>query len=256
MRPSVFLTFDVEEFDIPLQYRHSISSEEQMKVGKAGLDAIRKIIEKHEVGCTLFTTANFAMHFPGDIRDLANQHEIASHTFYHSQFETAHLLSSRIKLEEISGSIVSGLRMPLMQKVDMKEVAKAGYTYDSSINPTWIPGRYNNLRLPRTVYSEENVVRVPASVSPGLRLPLFWLAFKNYPYSLFLHLCKRCLQKDGYLSLYFHPWEFVDINGYGLPGYVKRLCGKRLLQRLDRLILDLKRDNEFLTIGAFLETER
>ena len=254
MNRSVLLTFDVEEFDIPIQYKHSISPEEQMMVGKAGLDAVKKIIDQHHVPCTMFTTANFAVNFPEAVKALARDHEIASHTFYHARFEIAHLLQSRIKLEEISGNKVTGLRMPMMQKIDMHEVAKAGYTYDSSVNPTWIPGRYNNLRVPRTVYKEENITRVPASVSPVMRLPLFWLGFKNYPYSLFLRLCRSCLKKDGFVSLYFHPWEFVDINGYGLPGYVRKLCGERLMLRLDRLIRDLKREGEFVGMrGFFLE---
>ena len=242
MKPSVLLTFDVEEFDIPLQYKHAISAAEQMEMGKAGLDAVLEILYGNELSCTMFTTANFAINFPEAIRTLALHHEIASHTFYHARFEIQHLLESRLKLEEISASRVTGLRMPKMQKVDMREVLHAGYEYDSSINPTWIPGRYNNLRLPRTVYKEEKVTRIPASVSPTLRLPLFWLGFKNYPYSLFLRLCRQCLKKDGYISLYFHPWEFIDINNYGLPGYVKRLCGEPLQLRLKRLINDLKRD--------------
>ena len=92
MTPQVLLSFDVEEFDMPLEYNFPITADEQMQVGKAGLDALMPMIDAHAVSSTLFTTANFAQHFPDAIREHANKHEIASHTFYHSAFENEHLL--------------------------------------------------------------------------------------------------------------------------------------------------------------------
>jgi hypothetical protein len=61
----VCLSFDVEEFDMPLEYNFSISPEEQMTVGKKGIDAIDPILTDPAIAATLFTTANFAMHYPG-----------------------------------------------------------------------------------------------------------------------------------------------------------------------------------------------
>src|SRR6187431_2233392 len=116
----ILLSFDVEEFDLPLEYNFPISPEEQMRVGKNGLDAIEPILNDSSIAATLFTTANFAMHYPDAIKDLSTRHEIASHTFYHSDFNNGHLLSSRLKLEEICGSPVTGLRMPRLRKVEME----------------------------------------------------------------------------------------------------------------------------------------
>jgi peptidoglycan/xylan/chitin deacetylase (PgdA/CDA1 family) len=161
MNRHVLLSFDVEEFDMPLEYNFLISPEEQMQVGKKGLDAIAPVLDNLQIQTTLFTTANFAMHYPGDIRELAANHEIASHTFFHADFSNEHLLLSKNKLEEISGQTVTGLRMPRMRKVSMDEVKKAGYGYDSSVNPTWLPGRYNNFHLPRTQYSDGGMTRIP-----------------------------------------------------------------------------------------------
>ncbi|GAC1437844.1 MAG: polysaccharide deacetylase family protein [Sediminibacterium sp.] len=250
------LSFDVEEFDMPLEYGCRINETAQMEVGKKGLDAIVPVLEAHDLTTTLFTTASFAMQYPDDIRRLAQTHEIASHTLYHSAFVNAHLLQSKQILEKISGKTVTGLRMPRMRKVSVEEVKKAGYTYDSSVNPTWLPGRYNNFRLPRTVYTEEGLTRMPASVSPLLRVPLFWLSFKNLPYPLFKMFLQQTLAKDGYACLYFHPWEFTDIRGYGLPGYTRKLCGEPLLNRLHHLIRDLKKDAECITIETYLQQKR
>ncbi|HNP53744.1 MAG TPA: polysaccharide deacetylase family protein, partial [Ferruginibacter sp.] len=175
MQPAILISFDVEEFDIPLEYQCEIAMDQQMAIGKHGLDVVLPVLEQHNVRGTMFTTAHFADQFPEAVQRMAKQHEIASHTYYHSSFENKDLLASRLRLEALSGQSVVGLRMPRMRFVEMSEVKKAGYRYDSSINPTWIPGRYNNLRLSRTVYFEEGVPRLPASVSPNLRIPLFWL---------------------------------------------------------------------------------
>lgn len=251
--PFVLLSFDVEEFDLPIEYHQSIESKEQLSVGCMGVQALTPILQQQQVACTLFTTAHYAMQYPRQIQELAIQHEIASHTFYHSSFEEDHLLQSRLQLEEISGKPVRGLRMPRMKKISMTEVKKAGYIYDSSINPTYLPGRYNNFHLPRTLYKEEGIFRIPTSVSPNLRIPLFWLAFKNFPYPLFKQLALQTLRKDGYLCLYFHPWEFVNTKQYKLPGYITNNCGEPLLQRLHQLIEDLKKEATFTTMGSFIQ---
>jgi peptidoglycan/xylan/chitin deacetylase (PgdA/CDA1 family) len=248
----ILLTFDVEEFDMPLEYGHNISVPEQMNLGKKGLDAITDLIHTHNVNCTLFTTANFALQYPGDIKALAAKHEIASHTFYHSAFETTHLAESKNTLEQITGQPVYGLRMPRMRTVEMNDVAAAGYRYDSSINPTFLPGRYNNLHLPRKAYTENGMLRLPVSVTPHLRIPLFWLSFKNFPYSIYKMLALQTLKTDGCLSLYFHPWEFTDISHIKIPQYTKRYSGSRLLDRLDKLITDLKKEGEFCTVCSVL----
>ena len=249
----ILLSFDVEEFDMPLEYKQQITLVEQLKIGRLGLEAITPILDDKNIALTLFTTATYAINFPDKIRSLAQQHEIASHTYYHSTFKDEDLLSSKLKLEEISLKPVTGLRMPRMQKVAMSEVLKAGYTYDSSINPTYLPGRYNNLHLSRTLYNEEGIVRIPASVSPNFRIPLFWLSFKNMPYFLFKTLAIQTLKKDGYLCLYFHPWEFANaIAATALPGYTKRWCSSILLDRLQKLITDLKQEGEFITMQQFV----
>ncbi len=247
MNRSILLSFDVEEFDIPMEFGHSVDAATQIKIGKKGLDAIQPIL--NEVSTTLFTTANFAEHFPAEIKHLSTKHEIASHTYYHGSFEINDLLKSRLKLEEIIGNPVTGLRMPRMKVIDMPSVINAGYQYDSSINPTWIPGKYNNLHLSRTQYIDQGMRRIPASVSQNLRIPLFWLSFKNMPYHLFKSLCIQTLHKDGYICLYFHPWEFTPINDFKLPTYTRRWCGNELVDRLLQLIVDLKKEGDFITMS-------
>jgi peptidoglycan/xylan/chitin deacetylase (PgdA/CDA1 family) len=253
MMPKILLSFDVEEFDMPLEYNFNISIETQMEIGKKGLDNLMPILNNDNYTTTLFTTANFANHYPDLIKTLSDKHEIASHTFYHSNFTTADLLSSRLRLSEITEKPITGLRMPRMRLVPMKDIQEAGYLYDASMNPTWLPGRYNNFNKPRTLYKEEGMIRIPASVSPNFRIPLFWLSFKNFPYALYLRLALQTLRKDGYLSLYFHPWEFTNINAFGLPKYTIKGSDNELLDKLYQLLSDLIKQAEFCTMSDFLE---
>jgi len=249
---SILISFDVEEFDLPLEYGQTVSMEQQMETGKKGLDAVEALLYETRIRTTLFTTAHFAETFPDTIKRLAQQHEIASHTYYHSRFETADLKNSREKLESITGTHVKGLRMPRMQAVDKKEIAAAGYTFDSSLNPTWIPGRYNHAKAPRTFFTEENIIEVPASVSPNFRIPLFWLAFKNFPFAFYQKLAVQTLRKDGYLNIYFHPWEFTDLSAFKIPAYAKKHAGEKLVSRLHQLINVLASEGVYCSFTAML----
>ena len=253
MTPKILLSFDVEEFDMPLEYNFNIAIEIQMEIGKKGLDNLMPILNDQNYNITLFTTANFANHYPDSIKALSEKHEIASHTFYHTNFINAHLHASRIRLEEIIQKPVKGLRMPRMRQVPVADIKEAGYSYDASIHPTWLPGRYNNFNLPRTKYSEQGLIRVPASVSPNFRIPLFWLSFKNFPYAMYLKLALQTLNKDGYLSLYFHPWEFTNITAFGLPKYTTKGSDNELLDKLYRLMNDLNKQSEFVTMSDFIQ---
>ena len=245
MTRKVFLSFDVEEFDMPLEYGFPISTEDQMYIGKNGLEALKPILEDKNIIVTNFVTAHFAETYPQEIKQISERHEIASHTYYHSQFEIFHLESSRLKLESITQKKVSGLRMPRMKIISSRSILDAGFAYDASIHPTWLPGRYNNLHYPRTAYNDEGLLRIPASVGPIFRIPLFWLSFKNFPFSLYKSLALSTLKQNGYLVLYFHPWEFVDIAAFGLPLYTRRLAGEALLERLNDLIGFLRHFAEF-----------
>jgi hypothetical protein len=70
---------------------------------------------------------------------------------------------------------------------------------------------------------------------------------------MFKNLAIQTIRQDGYLCLYFHPWEFTDIHGYQLPGYIKNNCGIRLQDKLRKLIEDLQKEGEYLTIRDYLQ---
>jgi peptidoglycan/xylan/chitin deacetylase (PgdA/CDA1 family) len=255
MDKTILLTFDIEEFDLPNEYGNFISIDEQIRVSTSGLAEVVSLLKKKHIKATFFVTAMFAEQNPLLIREISENNEVASHTYFHSSFENNHVISSKVKLEEITGEKIYGFRMPRLEKIDLQIVKNAGYAYDSSINPTFIPGRYNNLHKPRKLFIEKKtgLKILPFSVSPIIRFPLFWLSFKNIGYNLYLFLCKRALHKDKYLHLCFHPWEFSNIGHYKIPDCTKKISGNEFIERFDRLLNDLKKEGEFSTIIDFIE---
>ena len=252
----ILLSFDIEEFDMPFEYGNTLPFDEQLSISTEGTNIILDILKNTNIKATFYCTANYALHKADIIKRIIGEgHELASHGYYHSEFLPEHLLSSKNLLENISDSPVKGYRMARMMPVDEKEIRKAGYKYNSSINPTWLPGRYNNYTKPRTWFWQDGVLQIPSSVTPLIRFPLFWLAFHNLPMYLIKILCVITHRKDGYLNLYFHPWEFTDLNKpqkYGFPNYVTRNSGLEFEMRLKYFILwATEKGYEFKRTGDF-----
>lgn len=253
----ILLSFDIEEFDMPYEYGKIIDFKDQIGISKIGTAIILDLLRKNNIKATFFSTVVFAQNAPELIEQIKSEgHEIASHTYYHSKFETADLKKSKEALELQTGLKVNGFRMPRMQPVDELEIYKAGYTYNSSINPTYLPGRYNNLHISRTYYFDNKVLQIPASVTPLFRFPLFWLSFHNLNLKLYQLLARWTFKKDGYLNIYFHPWEFTDLDKkevYNFPKYVSKNSGNNMTKRVNDFIVHMKNKKyEFGTIGEFI----
>lgn len=135
IKPTILLTFDVEEFDLPIEYGIKFPRDDQMAIGIEGLNIIDEILKINNISCTLFSTANFARCFPDRIRDLSQNHEIASHSCYHSSFQHADLKNSLSILENIISKKVFGIRIPRMKKIDSILIKQAMRMIHLSIRP-------------------------------------------------------------------------------------------------------------------------
>lgn len=248
---SILLSFDAEEFDIPLEYGRAIDPDEQLRIGGEGLERSLDLCGRLGARATFFTTLTIARAFPALIRRLVGEgHELASHGVRHSSFTDADLLESRTELARIAGSgvTVRGFRRARLAWTDPRAILDAGYTYNASENPIWLPGRYNRLGRPRLptfvdLGPGRTLLTIPASCSPLIRWPLFWLAYKNAPRVLTAMMSRWTLAHDGHLALYFHPWELCDLNagdGFGLPGVVRRVSGDRFARLLELTLNQLR----------------
>ena len=113
--------------------------------------------------------------------------------------------------------------------------------------------------IPKTdrAIRKDGVMQIPASVTPLLRFPLFWLSLHNLPEGLYHWMVRRTLKHDGYLVTYFHPWEFYELREHPelrMPFIIRNHSGQELCDRLDRLILMLKAEgHSFITFKEFVE---
>lgn len=235
----LLLSFDIEEFDTPNEYGKSLTFEEQLLPSVEGTHRILALLKNKQVKATFFCTVAFAQNASDIIRQIVDDgHEVASHGMSHSSFEITDLADSKTALEAIIEQPIYGFRMARMRKIDPQEIVIAGYQYDSSLNPTYLPGRYNNYRASRIAYPIGKLWEIPASVTPHTRIPLFWLALHNLPISCYMQLLMKTIRHDGYANIYFHPWEFIDLHDkqFGLPFYIRHHSGEAFVARLATVI--------------------
>jgi len=240
----ICLSFDIEEFDLPAEHGYDMPFGRQMDISRAGAGVILDILKRHGVKATFFVTVKFAENASDIMRRIVDEgHEVASHGMSHTEFNEGDVALSRQRLQVLSGQEVCGFRMARMKKVNPQLFADAGYFYESSLNPTFIPGRYNHLSEPRTAFFQSGgVLQIPASVTPWVRFPMFWLAGHVLPRNIYGALARRIERKDGYFATYFHPWEFYDLKSlapeFRLPAMICRRSGAGMRYFLDSFIGD------------------
>lgn len=257
----ILLSFDTEEFDVPREHGVDFTLEEGMKVSVYGTERILDILKDNQVRATFFCTSNFAVNAPETMKRILDEgHEIACHGCDHWQPKESDVRESKQIIEHQMGITCYGYRQPRMFPVSDEEISRCGYRYNSSLNPAFIPGRYMHLTTPRRWFMKDGVMQIPASVTPLLRIPLFWLALHNFPEWLYHMLVKRVIRCDGYFNTYFHPWEFYELKEhpeFKMPFIIRNHSGKQMEQRLDRLIKMLKaRGEEFVCYNEFVTNKK
>ena len=168
----ILLSFDIEEFDVPREHGVDYSLEEGMKVSVEGTNRILDTLKSNDVRATFFCTANFAKNAPEVMRRIIDEgHEVACHGVDHFEPKETDFALSKEIVESITHITVTGYRQPRMFPVVESEIKRVGYRYNSSINPAFIPGRYMNLKTPRTWFFKDGVMQIPSSVTPWFRFP-------------------------------------------------------------------------------------
>lgn len=254
----ILLSFDTEEFDVPREHGVEYDTlHEGMAVSIEGTRRILDVLKANGVHATFFCTGNFAEHAPEVMRRILDEgHEVACHGVDHWHPQASDVQRSKEIVERVTGVTVHGYRQPRMFPVSDEAIRDAGYTYNSSLNPAFIPGRYMHLTAPRTWFMKDGVMQIPASVTPWLRFPLFWLSLHNLPECIYHWMVRRTLKHDGYFVTYFHPWEFYDLKEHPelrMPFIIRNHSGQQMCDRLDRLIKMLKDGgHEFITYNEFV----
>jgi len=259
MKQTILLGFDIEEFDLPLENNGKISFEDQLNTSETGANRLLNLLAKHNIKATFFCTVNFVKNRPEILQRIVSEgHEVASHGCIHHEFSSGDYQKSKEELDRLSGGNLIGFRMARMQTVDFEQMKVAGYLYDSSSNPTFIPGRYNNLKMSYLWHLVSNgLVEIPSAVTPLFRIPLFWLSFHNFPLKFYYFCLNRVLKTRGYAVLYFHPWEFTNLNEFperNISSIIRRNSGDKMVIRFEKMLLHyLAKGVEFDSTGNFLK---
>jgi len=255
----VYLSFDIEEFDIPLERDNSFDAlSHGIEISRLGTLKILELLHKEQIRATFFCTTNFASRESPLIQSIINEgHEVASHGCSHFNPLPTDPEVSKCVLEDVLNIRVSGYRQPKMQCVNTEYLKKCGYEYSASLNPTFIPGRYFNWFCRRRPYYEDGICVIPASVTPIARIPLFWASMHLFPLYFYKLICLWTIIVDKNINLYFHPWEFYPMNSDNtitVPSLIKHNSGEEASRRLQRLIKSFKsRGEKFGTYSEYVK---
>ncbi len=247
----ILLTFDLEEFDAPLEFGGNISKEEQFEISIQGLLSVLKLLSKYNLKATFFTTSNFAKHYPNLIHEISKEHEIACHGYIHSDSyfrDLSKIPLAKKEIERIIKKQILGFRAPRFEIKDIGKLSDFGFSYDSSISPLKNPFRK------RKKHKIGNITEVPLSTLPLIRAPLEWLTFKNFPILYSKVFTKINSLFSDYTMLIFHPWEFADLTNAEIPFFMKTKHSRKLLRRLEKYIKFCKEKGcVFSTIKEYLK---
>ena len=227
----IALSFDVEEFDLPREFNSDIDDEEMYQISYYGC---KKLLNLLDVPATFFVTANFAKKYPKLIKEISEKNEIGLHADEHKDnYEdmscdeaNEKLTKAKKEIEKIINKKIKGFRAPRFYPPDYKLLKKLGFEYDSSLNPCFIPGRYNNMFKKRKIHFNEGLKVIPASVYPVIRFPMTFLCFRFFNrFSLVYEKIGTVLNKE-YVIMVLHPWDFMDLRKFKIPFFIKKNSGE------------------------------
>jgi len=265
------LTIDLEEWTVPEDFRSERVPEiVKLKIARKGLNRILSILTTHNVRATFFVTAYFADHNHGILREMLEAgHEIGNHGLQHVRKppltlkdEVERIEESTNIIEEVTGVRPSGYREPYLAITRDIIVAlmQVGYAYDSSVMGTWLPNKNQWTLVPSTPFlwkhSTDNLVELPLSVFPKLRVPAgWWWLRKNLGDLIPLATANLLFQLSHPFITNVHTWELADLpRNFEVPFHIRYNCGQRSVKQIQQLIVGLKRFGaEFVLMKTIAE---
>lgn len=191
------------------------------------------------ITATFFVLGSIAEKYPHIIKDIAKEHEVASHCYDHIALSSLSPDEQKNQLEKGRNAIekfgikCTGIRAPFYMagKSHFELVRKAGFEYDSSIS-TFFPGRYSNLFASSKPFRKEGIIELPV---PNW-LPLFPPSGLSY-YRFFYPFSK--VFRLPYM-IYLHPCEFMEATiTRNLPSLVRKMYAKNQGERAWELFTGL-----------------
>lgn len=209
------------------------------------LPELLECLARFECTATFFVLGEVARRLPERVREVARGgHEVACHGDYHFRAGDlsvrgfrADIRRAKACLEDLIGLPVAGYRSPewsLRQPHNPRalEVARAGFSYDSSLAPFLGAGRLSNLSSPYRIQwgsGLEIEEFPPLALSRRWGLPAGGWTGRLASHRRFRRAVGRQLEESGTALWVVHPWELLDRE---LPGDLTGIA--RLLHDLGR----------------------
>jgi polysaccharide deacetylase family protein (PEP-CTERM system associated) len=274
--PPAVMSIDVEDWfhveNLRPVIRRDTWSEQQLRV-EHNVDRMLQLMAGVDGGvrCTFFVLGWVADRCPDLVRRIADAgHEISSHGYGHDLLDSlspeafrADVERSKGLLEDIAGAEVRGYRAP---SFSIKEWAipilkSVGFSYDSSLFPSFGHDRYGNLA---GIGPDQPVVEV----SPGffeISVSCVTIAsrgfpwggggyFRLLPYRVFRRGARRILRSGRPYVFYIHPWE-IDPDQPRVEGLPRSYQFRHYvgLGRCEARFTSLLADFEWTTMADLLE---
>lgn len=257
------LACDFEEFNLPLDFGKNISENLMLEKAYEGIQRLLKLVKDHQIKMTFFATQKIAEAYSDLLKQLvAEGHEIGLHGCidYKNNRDIEQTIDQiryiKEEIEKNTKTKIYGFKNHKLVLLPSDIIRKAGFAYDNSCHPTYVPGRYCNFLKSRKINFKDDIINVPISVTPILRLPFSWIWFRN----LGLNYAKFCTSwaflAGDYVNIYFHSWDFADIDGktnFNLPYSLTYNTGRKVLNILDNYLKWCNKNNYKLeTIHNYL----
>ena len=185
-----------------------------------GIPYLLHLLDEQKIIATFFISGEVVSEYADMICDIVEHgHEVASHGFKHNadystmskKEMTDQISKSKKILEDEIGVTPIGFRAPQFRanRYVYAVLHALNYKYDSSVVRGILPTRYNNLSIPSKPFMKNNLLEIPISTMPYLKVPMGLLWINALGFSTFRFLSERIRFSDM-IVLYLHPFDLVE----------------------------------------------
>jgi peptidoglycan/xylan/chitin deacetylase (PgdA/CDA1 family) len=194
---------------------------EHLYFGLDNLEWLVQIVRKYDIKITAFVTGQTIEDRPIILDRLREMNaEIEQHSYSHQVGRSSKQKDIEKGIESYErtfGRPPNGYRAPqgMITKEDLDVLKHAGVKFDSSIFPTFFPGRFNRLEFPTRPFfiGQSGIAEIPFSVLPKIRIPIGLSYMQILGFNSFKILTKVLGLPD--LIIYgFHPYELGRVESY------------------------------------------
>jgi len=183
----------------------------------ARIGEIAALLRRLAIPLTVFVTGRIFDERPEAVRALADLPEVefGVHAYSHRPDATDHREEIRrgaAAYRAFFGRSPLGYRAPQgrIAPEDVEQLKLEGFAYDSSIFPTWLPGRFNHLGAPRTPYRHPiGLLEIPVTVLHPLPIP-FGLGYLRLLGRAGTRAALACARLPEAVVIYLHSHDLIE----------------------------------------------